>query len=369
MNFFAPKFASKKALEAKDPLLKYGQHKLTQHERNQLNEHRASSRHKTRNKMVHERFGRGIELAMLILFPFLNYVAVLCMVLCLYNAYSILVWMMFFTIVVFDIGYYLLMEIIYRDKPHEWRKWIGFFRALAAFVGVTVGLCIHYQWMVFYRSYHDLVRYDNIEAQHSALQFEDGGIIEFAKGGRLDTSRAVGFRDIRNSRTICVAPVIDGQMTEQDAISFFAVGINCCNFRSSFHCDDALKPAARGGLLKLEPGLLAPTYWEWAVDDSYDVESFEKAVDLQKSVFGAHVAENHRFLRWLEHPNERVESYRHCAWEVAIYSCIAYFAVTIPFAVRDKWKHDRRKEDITAAMTTQYNTVYDEAEGAVSAGI
>lgn len=368
MNFVAPKFASKRALEAKDPLLKYGHHNLAEHQKNLAD--KGHARHKTRAKTVYDRFDRSIENAVLILFPFLTYVATLSMVLTLYHAYSVLVYMMFFTMVVFATGQYLLVTIIYAGKPHEWQKWIGCFSALAAFAALIVGILIHYEYMVLYRSYHDLLQYDNIEGQHSALQFEDGGIIEFAGGGKLDTSRAVGYRDIRNSRTLCLAPIIDSQMSQEDEIAFFAVGIDCCNYRASFQCDDAARPTARGGLLKLEPSMLAPPYWEWAVGGGYDKESFEKAVDLQKSVFAANVAKHHRFIQWLDNPEKKVERFKHSAWEIAIYSCILFLAITIPIAVRDKQIHDRVQEEIVYQYRfTKYQSVDEDSKDTISGGV
>jgi len=222
---------------------------------------------------------------------------------------------------------YLLVEFCIRKKAGRWKKWVGGFSATAAFVALCIGLLIHYKYMLFYYKYTNMMRYTNVAPAQPALQFEDAGSLHFTAGTTVDRTRAVGYRHIRSSQTLCVAPVVSGQMAPTDNIVFFAVGTNCCGWRASFHCDDAGSGAARGGLLMLTPDQLVSPSMEWMVDEQFDFKAFEDAVDLQKSVFAVNPAKHHRFLRWVKEPNEMIDHYRKRGLEAALLACLGYWIV------------------------------------------
>lgn len=222
---------------------------------------------------------------------------------------------------------YLLVEYCIKKKAGRWKKWVGGFAAMAAFVALCVGLLIHYKWMLLYHKYSNMTKYTNVAPLQPALQFEDAGQLHFTAGTTVDRTRAVGYRHIRSSQTLCVAPVVSGQMAATDPIVFFAVGTNCCGWRASFHCDDVGSGAARGGILMLTPDQLTSPSMEWAVDENFNFKAFEDAVDLQKSVFGVTPAKHHRFLRWVKDPSELIDHYRKRSLEACLLSCLGYWVV------------------------------------------
>lgn len=238
---------------------------------------------------------------------------------------------------------FLTVEECTRSQLGKWKKWIGGFGGLACLAGLIVGLLIHYQWMLFFHKYSNMMKYTNVAASQPALQFEDAGSLVFTEGTTIDRTRSVGYRDIRSSSTLCVAPVVDGQMGASDPIMFFAVGVNCCGWRASFHCDDAAVPGTRGGLLLLEPNQLVSPAMEFMVDEHFDFKAFENAIELQKSVFAVSAAKDYRFLKWVKDPTERIDAYRKRGVEAGIISCGAYLAAAVLFIVQDFVQEARRE--------------------------
>jgi hypothetical protein len=222
---------------------------------------------------------------------------------------------------------YNVVERCTRKRPLRWKKNIGLFGAVAAIVALCVGIAIHYKWMLYYSKYTNMMTYTNVAPLQPALQFEDAGNIHFTEGTSVDRQRSIGYRHIRSSTTLCVAPVVSSQMAPTDPIVFFAVGVNCCGWRASFHCDAAGSAGARGGLLMLAPDQLVSPSMEWMVEDQFDFKAFDNAIDLLKSVFAVSVSEHFRMLRWVKDPSEEIDHFRKRGLEAALLSCVGYWVV------------------------------------------
>lgn len=85
----------------------------------------------------------------------------------------------------------------------------------------------------------------------SSGAWEGGGVAEssctqvsFADGTTLDMDKALGYKDVD---TFCVAPIVDE--LGSPLVQFWAVGVNCCDARGGFECDDAWSPKARSGVV------------------------------------------------------------------------------------------------------------------------
>jgi len=217
---------------------------------------------------------------------------------------------------------------------------------VAAFIALLVGLAIHYKYMLYYHKYSSMMRYTNVAPLQPALQFEDAGALQFTAGTTVDRTRAIGYRHIRSSQTLCVAPVVSAQMAPTDNIVFFAVGVNCCGWRASFHCDDSGAGGARGGLIMLTPDQLVSPSMEWMVEDGFDFKAFEDAIDLQKSVFSVSAAKHHRMLRWVKDPNVEIDHFRKRGLEAALISCAGYWVIVGVFiAYHLALENDRAKRN------------------------
>merc|ERR1719374_318864 len=108
-----------------------------------------------------------------------------------------------------------------------------------ATIGGLVGFFVYYQDLVYYERYQELETYTNVGASQSTVEYNDAGAILFTDDTRLDTMRAVGFQSRWNGNIYCVAPIVDGSMGTTTEISWWAVGLDCCNPRQDFRCDDA----------------------------------------------------------------------------------------------------------------------------------
>jgi len=303
-----------RSLATKDPLMKAGQQKV---KTNKINKAADTT----------PRSQRVFQLTCLTLGPFCVYVLVLFTTMFMFYREPVAVLLTFTIVTGICLLQYLLVQYCIRKKAPRWKGRVGKFGALAALIGLLVGLAIHYKWMLFYAKYSNMKRYTNVAPLQPALQFEDAGTVQFTSGTSVDSTRAVGYRHIRSSRTLCVAPVVSQQMTPTDQIVFVAVGVNCCGWRASFHCGDAAGSSARSGMLMLAPDQLVSPAMEWMVDEQFDFSAFEDAIELLESVFAVSVAKNHRMLRWVQDPSIEVDHYRKRGLEAALISCAVYWAV------------------------------------------
>jgi len=293
---------------------------------------------------------RVFQLTVLCLGPFIIFVTLMLTTMFQFYNSPVGVLLAFCAIAGLCVMQYLVVDQCTRKPAQKWKKFLGFFGALCAVAGVGVGLCIHYEWMLFHAKYTNMMKYTNVAASQPALQFEDAGSLLFTEGTTVDRTRAVGYRNIRTSQTMCVAPVVDGQMASTDPIVFFAVGLNCCGWRASFHCDDAAKGGTRGGLLVLEPNQLVSPAMEWVVADEFNFAAFEDAIDLQKSVFAVSAAKNHRMLRWVEDPLAEIDNYRKRGLEAAILSCVAFFIISAILIVKDVVSEGARQKALAQQL-------------------
>jgi len=267
---------------------------------------------------------RVFRLTCLTLGPFLVYVLILFITTFMFYREPVACQLVFVVVLVMCLLQYTMVQYCIRKKAARWKGQVGKFGALAALIGLCVGLAIHYKWMLFYNKYSNMKKYTNVAPLQPALQFEDAGTLQFTSGTSIDVTRAVGYRHIRSSRTLCVAPVVSQQMTSTDEIVFFAVGVNCCGWRASFHCGDN---TGQSGILMLAPDQLVSPAMEWMVDEQFDFSAFEDAIELLKSVFAVSVAPHHRMLRWVKEPSGAVDHYRKRGLEAALISCLVYWVV------------------------------------------
>jgi len=190
-----------------------------------------------------------------------------------------------------------------RSGKLDWQKTSAKFSLVGITLGLILGIALFYSEFVYYYRYRDLRRHTNVFGTQPADSMADAGMIEFSKGSVVDQTRSVGYQSIGLGEKICVAPVVDSATTAIDTISFFAVGVDCCEFRGQFRCGDVGDPAAKFGMLLLDPGTVtASPMLEWLVDDPALREAFTEAIALQKAVFGTPVAERTRLLLWTSDP-------------------------------------------------------------------
>jgi len=213
--------------------------------------------------------------------------------------------------------------------------YIGILCNFGTLSGQCIGQYVYYSTMIYYYSYNDMGKYTNVGASQPALQFADAGMLLFTSDTRVDSTRAVGFRSIKEARNMCVAPIVDPGMGENAKIYFWAVGINCCEPRASFNCDSAQDSTARSGLLMLQPDMLVAPSMEWAVSPD-GLEGFTEAVQAQNKLFASQVPDDLnkiRFVRWTKDPIKLQDEY----WYHGIHLCtlwsLVYFVLNTVAAI------------------------------------
>lgn len=305
-----------KSLAAKDPLLKHAHGKIYTKDQQQVGTGSAAK--------------ELVRTVVLVLVPFVFYVSILFMEVTLFYEYPGLCQIVTFTVLLLVSSQYLVFK--HCLKKDKWRRWIGLLSAVAVLAACLVGLYIHYTSMIFWHKYSNMMKYTNVAASQNAQLFQDAGVLQFTSGTQVDTTRAVGFRNIRSSKTLCVAPLIDNQMSKDEPIVFFAIGENCCGWRATFMCGAS---GATSGVLMLEPNMLTSAAMTWAVDSAFDFNGFEKAVNLSKAVFSLSVQNNHRFLKWVSDPQKTIDHYHWNSMHMALVSCAVYLGIAAVFVIRD----------------------------------
>jgi len=147
----------------------------------------------------------------------------------------------------------------------------------------------NYGRMRYFYAFQSMAAYVNINPSlDSGQSYADAGEVYFKEGSRVDTTRAVAFK---NSDVFCAAPIIleleSGEMVEAKSMDWWAVGVNCCKPNgAAFTCGQSTNYLARSGMRLLEPYDLA--YYQFAV------HQFSKKYDLP--------AKNPLFFNWVVDP-------------------------------------------------------------------
>lgn len=208
---------------------------------------------------------------------------------------------------------------------HPAKQWLvllwGLTACAAAFIG---GRNFHASYAPYWTASGGQY-YAGISASALAASHADAGIIQFEEGTKLDETLAVGLRVA--GHTYCVAPVRDPNkdLTVEDPVQFWAVGLDCCGGRGSFDCDDAANAEARGGMVLQEPvdqeeALTAVIFAPRIYRQAYG-RAVNASVALHDELTTASPAV---FLRWLATPEKNLNGWFACAILVWALSTILY---------------------------------------------
>lgn len=324
-------------MSAKDPLLSSAHKKLAIKNLNETNGKQKGA-------------SRVVQLTVHAVVPFVSFAFMLFLTVYAFFWWSFGIWLFVMAGLVVCYVQYLIVDHCFHEKI-EWQKWIGVYSAAALLCGFGIGLYIHYDHMLFYYKYTHMTKYTNVAASQPVLQFEDASNIMFTEGTSVDTTRGLGYHDIRTAQTLCVAPVIDSQMASTDPVKFWAVGVGCCTWRASFNCDDAKSGSARTGLLILRPDQLVASSMNWTVSDKFDFEGFDNAIEMAKSVFALTVGKERRYVRWVQDANKAIDVYRRRSLESAFYACGLFILVTLFCVTKDVMNENVRQKQLADKIT------------------
>eukprot|EP00413_Alexandrium_margalefii_P045133 CAMPEP_0204605062 /NCGR_PEP_ID=MMETSP0661-20131031/58263_1 /ASSEMBLY_ACC=CAM_ASM_000606 /TAXON_ID=109239 /ORGANISM="Alexandrium margalefi, Strain AMGDE01CS-322" /LENGTH=326 /DNA_ID=CAMNT_0051616277 /DNA_START=97 /DNA_END=1077 /DNA_ORIENTATION=+ len=135
----------------------------------------------------------------------------------------------------------------------------------------------------------------------------DAGRIIFTAGSRLDLSKSMGFMD---ADMHCVAPVTIGGPGNVSSYDFWAVGLNCCSSRTAdFRCGEYNNPHAAAGLRLVRSDHRA---------------QFRLAVQQAEAAYKIR-AQHPIFLRWLQDPVAKINSYHEEGYRCFLLGMFGFF--------------------------------------------
>lgn len=219
------------------------------------------------------------------------------------------------------------------------RLWLRFGSTVFAFsviVGLIVGFFLYFRSLAYYWRYQDLRTYTNVAASQTAQAFNDASMFLWTEDSRLDPMRSVGFRSKWTGGTYCVAPIVDGTMSQIDPIYYWAVGDGCCNARSDFHCDDAADDKVRSALILLEPEDVVRPWMTWAVRGAV-YPRYLNAVRLQEATYSTKAASKFKMVYWTKDPIALKDAFYtdavwRCVWVSLVYFFLMEFAACYAWA-------------------------------------
>lgn len=103
---------------------------------------------------------------------------------------------------------------------------------------VIVGLHVNKEYLSYYRTVHNGSVHKSVDPSENAAGTADAGVLEFMPGTLVDDLRTIGF--VAGGRIHCVAPVAKEGLYNQ-AVEYWASGVNCCEKRSHFDCGTAME--------------------------------------------------------------------------------------------------------------------------------
>lgn len=225
------------------------------------------------------------ELLTLLIIPFLLFSATCCLFAFAYERFSQLVWLWFFVALFASVMAYRRLK----GGSGAAAEMLPRAAALSVIAGAAVGLVAYDLALQSYSFYETAYEYVNVLPSNNAKGYGDAGMIVFAEEAHLDTSRTMGYKD---TTTYCVAPILDDEHVA--TVQFWAAGMNCCNQRGGFVCDDAWDSKARAGMVI--PGTSR-------VMGDVRLE-YMKAVRQAEAAYGIASAEEPIFVQWVVDPEK-----------------------------------------------------------------
>lgn len=224
---------------------------------------------------------------MLVFFPWFVFIAVSIAFAIPYHQYQNLVWAL---VVSAALIFVFLVNREMRDQYRPWRFYCAVLCLVALLLATFLGLFTYDQFLGNYWHSRDSHVYANVLPSEDAAGYADAGKLVFADEARVDVSRALGYKDVD---VFCVAPIVDDAvMTE---VQFWAVGVDCCERRGTFKCDDTWDPDARSGVV-------VSSERQWHAQYAMAVQQAAYAFEIAS-------APGPIFVRWVVDPDKLTVNY------------------------------------------------------------
>lgn len=268
-----------------------------------------------------------ITLVALIFLPWMMFTLILCLFCFAYRHFSLVVWSVVLTFLVFWVYLYYSDTSRRRARPlPKPRVFLGLVCLLALLISTVLGFYLFETKLLGYWNIQESRMYTNVLPSQAAVAHADAGIVTFAMGTRVDTARGASFKA---GHKYCAAPIVRSGLRQDAIVQYWAVGLDCCTPRSGFECDDALNIEARAGIAVVNTSSL-PAMLSAFLPNEWDL--YKQAVDQAVGTYGILSTANPVFFRWLNKPLEvQDEVWDTTVWFTAKAIC-AYLLISILIA-------------------------------------
>jgi len=196
----------------------------------------------------------------------------------------------------------------------RWYLFLGVLCFMATVMGTLYGLYNYHENFLQYEAYSANREYTNVLPSEPAAAHADAGKIEFSKTARIDTTKAVGYKQ---GEVYCVVPIMDDMQTSR--VEYWAAGMNCCKQRADFQCDDAGDSEAHSGVVILDTNSFFPS--------NRDV--YEKAVKEAEAAFDIVSSPSPLFVRWKKDPQKVQDEYQKNGLGYLLVGCGVYLVLSL----------------------------------------
>jgi len=197
--------------------------------------------------------------------------------------------------------------------------------------GFCFGLTMYSDHTYYYNTMMDRRVYTNVLPSEPAQGHTDAGRVYFAQDSKIDIEKSVGFK---SGNTFCVAPIVSSHVSA--AVSFWAVGLDCCTARAQFWCPFISNKWARGGAVIMDA---PPT----SVNTNNKM-MFEHAAKQAAAVYSLVVAEHPIFVQWDINPDNIMMAYWQAGLDLTTKGLLIDAGICIVFAVIMKVAIDHLKK-------------------------
>lgn len=212
-------------------------------------------------------------------------------------------------------------------------RWALRFILTGTWLGLILGFELYYVYFITHFTYEDLQRHTDVMASAPAQNYKDMGSVQFSSSTQIDSTRGVGFRDAELGVTLCVAPILDSTMTNEDNVSFFAVGQDCCDWRASFMCATEEPAHYPGGLvdLKLEQYRTRP--WIQQIfrlsRTKPSHERYVPAIRMSSKLYDYQPADEFLLVHWTFYPLDMLHDIWQTGFDAAMLQVVAVAQVAL----------------------------------------
>lgn len=254
----------------------------------------------------------GLTTAGLTFCPLLVFVVISILFTFAYHRFYDIVWI----VVLFCIVLSLMPLAFGGNRKTVAFLFLGLLCLVATIAASACGMYNYHENMFAYWSYLNDGVYTNLLPSEPADSHKDAGKIFFSDDAKVDTSKAVGFKD---GPVYCVAPVLDDVPIAK--VQYWAVGQDCCSQRADFNCDDSWSPKAHSGVVILESNEWLPSHRD----------KYMQGVKLAEATFDIISAKDPVFVRWVAEPETVQDDYWRSGVGFLVAAAVIYLFVSCTF--------------------------------------